>query len=290
MGIDCNFTRSVLVGLLNHGITIRGMVLPGAPGLDRPIRIERPQSQLPLARAQSTNGGILDVISDHNIEAYRVGVLSSGSAVNVFESFNATSLICACYPELIPKVITDLYPDSTINIHPSLLPDKRGPDPLFWTFREGTGRSGITLHHLSTRFDAGRILAQQAFQCPDGWTESALEQELAALAVELAAEVLPTLSPGSAGIPQDDSRATYAPWPSESDFRIETSMCVRAAFNFVRGIQQRGVPILVTHDGQDMVVVDVTGYSTETLSLEPGLTSLKLSDGYLHARLKTSTS
>ena len=46
-----------------------------------------------------------------------------------------------------------------INIHPSLLPDLRGPCPVFWALAEGRTTSGATVHRIEdARIDAGSIL------------------------------------------------------------------------------------------------------------------------------------
>ena len=47
-----------------------------------------------------------------------------------------------------------------LNIHPSLLPRHRGPEPIYWTIVNGDVEAGITSHHTVPRIDAGPILAQ----------------------------------------------------------------------------------------------------------------------------------
>jgi methionyl-tRNA formyltransferase len=47
------------------------------------------------------------------------------------------------------------------NFHPSLLPYYRGPVPSYWCIRNGERSTGITLHEVGPRIDAGRILWQE---------------------------------------------------------------------------------------------------------------------------------
>ena len=47
-----------------------------------------------------------------------------------------------------------------INLHASLLPNFRGGDPLFWQVLHGVEQTGITVHQLTDRMDAGPILRQ----------------------------------------------------------------------------------------------------------------------------------
>lgn len=47
-----------------------------------------------------------------------------------------------------------------INVHPSLLPAFRGPDPVFRALQRGVTDIGLTIHRVADDFDAGTILHQ----------------------------------------------------------------------------------------------------------------------------------
>ncbi|HUG20832.1 MAG TPA: formyltransferase family protein [Planctomycetaceae bacterium] len=53
-----------------------------------------------------------------------------------------------------------------VNLHPSLLPQLRGPDPVFRTLEQNLASSGFTIHRVADEFDAGTVLHQQAFDVP----------------------------------------------------------------------------------------------------------------------------
>lgn len=61
------------------------------------------------------------------------------------------------YPWLVP--VDPTLP--AINIHPSLLPDGRGPAPVQWVLSTHPGAAGVTIHKLTAEADAGDILAQE---------------------------------------------------------------------------------------------------------------------------------
>jgi methionyl-tRNA formyltransferase len=67
-------------------------------------------------------------------------------------------LITACFPRRVPPYI--LAHASICNIHPSLLPDLRGADPLFYVAMVDAP-AGITIHLMDTQFDTGPIIDQQ---------------------------------------------------------------------------------------------------------------------------------
>ncbi|CAN5680090.1 hypothetical protein BH24CHL1_BH24CHL1_10060 [soil metagenome] len=264
-----------------------GAVLPGPPGVEQAVPVYHSRRTIPLANSVTAVSNVVDTLRHHQIPAYRLGNLRSSEAVDTLHSFNANILVCACFPHIVPRTITNIFPKRAINIHPSLLPDKRGPDPLFWTFQEDTGRSGVTIHKLSPRFDAGSILIQRPHAYADGTTENDLEEKLASLAVVMTIELLPRLllddvQPHQ----QNDSLATWAPWPQAADFRLSPSMSSRRAFNFVRGIQGRGVPISVEHQGIKRTVTEAITFVTHPENIETGATALTFADGYLIVRLQ----
>jgi methionyl-tRNA formyltransferase len=47
-----------------------------------------------------------------------------------------------------------------VNLHPSLLPALRGPDPVFRAIERGLTATGLTLHDVADEFDAGAIRVQ----------------------------------------------------------------------------------------------------------------------------------
>jgi methionyl-tRNA formyltransferase len=69
-------------------------------------------------------------------------------------------LICATYPYKVPAEVIASF-DHAVNIHPSLLPDGRGPWPPPWIILRGLSRSGVTLHKLNDAWDRGDIVLQR---------------------------------------------------------------------------------------------------------------------------------
>ena len=59
---------------------------------------------------------------------------------------NPDIILVGSWGEKIKKEIFDLPKIASINAHPSLLPKYRGPNPYFWTIRNGEDASGITFH------------------------------------------------------------------------------------------------------------------------------------------------
>lgn len=55
-----------------------------------------------------------------------------------------------------------------INLHPSYLPDYRGPNPDFWQYYDLELNPGVTVHYLDPGEDTGDILVQERVSIPLG--------------------------------------------------------------------------------------------------------------------------
>ncbi len=85
-----------------------------------------------------------------------------------------------------------------VNIHPSLLPRHRGPIPAFWALQEGPDATGVSLHRLVARIDAGQVLAQRAVPLSAGVSASTAARLLHEAASPMIDDVLRALAEGTA--------------------------------------------------------------------------------------------
>jgi len=84
--------------------------------------------------------------------------------------------LCASFPSRIPGDALAAPRHGILNSHPALLPRYRGPNPIGWALRNGDAQIGLTLHQMTSEFDAGPIYAQGTIPVAgDKDLESALE-------------------------------------------------------------------------------------------------------------------
>ena len=97
-----------------------------------------------------------------------------------------------------------------INVHPSLLPKYRGPDPCYWVLHNREPVSGVTVHFITEKIDAGDIISQREFAVDATETEQSLRAKATGVATELLLETLTAIANGTAArVPQDEAGATY---------------------------------------------------------------------------------
>jgi methionyl-tRNA formyltransferase len=142
------------------------------------------------------------------------------------------SLLASTEPDLIvswfwtrriPAALVALAPQGGINVHPSLLPRHRGPDPYFWTLYREDAETGVTVHRLTEAYDQGPVLLQRRVPVPPRVNAWLLARALDRPSLEAVRDVVRGLAEGTlseAGIPQDDALATEAPKPTDDDCEI----------------------------------------------------------------------
>jgi len=175
----------------------------------------------------------------------------------------------ACFPHIFPPALLDLPCHGCLNLHPSLLPAYRGPEPLFWIARNDERISGVTLHFLSKDVDSGDIVAQTRIERPDGLSGAELEQQCAQEGAELLLAAVGQLKKGQslARYPQVEGDASYFPFPAKADFVIPTDWPARRAFNFLRGAAQW--PLSLDIDGKRYLVRVAKIYSNDHTLEQP---------------------
>lgn len=70
-------------------------------------------------------------------------------------------IVVNSYSMLIPPEVLRLSRKGGVNIHASLLPRNRGPNPIQWAMIRGEHSTGVTMHEMTAGFDEGSIIAQR---------------------------------------------------------------------------------------------------------------------------------
>ena len=77
------------------------------------------------------------------------------------QRLNVEYLLVACWPQLIPDKVLQSVSNAALNLHPSLLPNFRGIDPVADQLKNNDNNFGISLHLISDSYDTGDIVLQQ---------------------------------------------------------------------------------------------------------------------------------
>lgn len=277
----------ILQRLLELPVHVVGLVHPAPPGM--PALALLPPAT-PTARQEVVTPVNLATLADRTgLPRWTVGRAGMLALAEQLASQQIDLAIVACWPWRIPTDLLRVPQRGFLNLHPSPLPELRGPEPLFWALRLGWTRTAMTLHLMDEAFDQGPIARQEWFELPLGERLSAIET----LAGWVAAQMLPAAladlaTPGWQPQPQP-AGGSYYPAPQATDFTFTADWPVQRAYAFVRAIAEWGQPFtFIAADGQTALIADAVTYVTGKQQARPIVTNndqiaLQLRDGILLA-------
>ncbi len=143
------------------------------------------------------------------------------------------------YRNLLSEPLLATAKQGAFNVHGSLLPRYRGRAPANWVLVNGETETGVTLHRMVKRADAGAILAQQTVLIERSDTGLSLHAKLRDAAVSLLRDALPQLAAGKLSeTAQDERLATTYGRRSAADGKLEWKQPAETLFNLVRAVTQ----------------------------------------------------
>lgn len=204
--------------LLENGYTIVACVTkPDAPVGRRQVLLSPPIKT--LAKSQG-------------IPVYQPQSLKHEDAVEKIKAFTPDLIIVASYGKIIPMAILGIPTRGAINIHPSLLPQYRGPSPIQTVILQGESITGVTLILLDELMDHGPILAAREVPIQDNDTFLSLHDVLASIAAQLLIDTLPLYLAGEIiPQPQDETKVSISKMIQANDRSIDLTWTTHKIWN-----------------------------------------------------------
>lgn len=177
-------------------------------------------------------------------------------------------LVCG-FAIILKKPLLELPHIGCVNMHSSLLPRHRGPNPFSAAIIQGDTHTGITFHAMEVGIDTGDILDQAVFEIGPRDEMLNVYHQACQLAGERVVEVMDkTERDGMKGIPQDHTQASYDPKPSEADTWMDWSRSAIELDRLVRGSSPAKMARFRFRD--NMVYVAKSEPHPEAANGEPG--------------------
>ena len=320
LGMSAPFSRIVLNRLLSAGVDIAAVLLAGSrfrpwsqamglasaqaePG-GAPIELPIVNPYVPPGvRDQTYGGNVSDSAGPTKamtggrstsafpmeklaqIEVFECGDIGHQEVVEFMADLTLDIACVACWHHVIPSGVLEVPRHGFLNVHPSLLPAYRGPQPLFWQFRAGETCTGVTVHWMDSGLDTGDIAAQELVHFADGIRLSDAEALCASAGGRILAEALGTLGQGQLERRPQQS-GSYFPNPSAVDFAVDIEWPVRRAYNFVRAVAEWGYPFQIVVDGERQWFGDAIAWHDSEVSVPKvdGCVGVQFRDGVLWAQ------
>jgi methionyl-tRNA formyltransferase len=203
----------------------------------------------------------------------------------LLKTFNAELICVATFPLLLRAGVLAAVPRGAINLHPSLLPKHRGPDPLFWTFFEGDAQTGATVHWIDGVVDSGDIIEQEAIDVGPGESSLSVYRRIAHAGAAALVHAVTRIEAGTAvRIRQDDAEATVEPNPWTKGWTFDWSeWTAQRMGHFLRGMAPQSNDLLRGPKHGRLLRIGHHAHDREPGTIERGTSSLRVycSDGWV---------
>jgi methionyl-tRNA formyltransferase len=198
-----------------------------ATRIPRPGRRGAGPIPTPVARAATALG----------LPLAEVPTVREGAGLETLSTAAPEVLAVVAYGEILPAQVLRFPTIAPVNLHFSLLPLLRGASPVQAALLQGLDVTGVTTIVMDEGLDTGPILRQreEAIRADDD--AGSLGDRLAGIGAEVLVGTIDELSAGRVTpVPQDESRATYAPKLGPADRVLDWSQPAIALANQVRGL------------------------------------------------------
>ncbi|MDP2812095.1 MAG: methionyl-tRNA formyltransferase [bacterium] len=154
------------------------------------------------------------------------------------QKYLPATFVVVAYGKIIPQNILDLSALPAINIHPSKLPQLRGPSPIQTAILRGFESTAVSLMQLDKKMDHGPILGQIEAKIWPNEGYLALAGRLSQLGAQiLEMKLLDYLNGQLNPLSQDDSQATYCQLIKKENGKIDWHKSAREIHNQIRAYQ-----------------------------------------------------
>lgn len=163
--------------------------------------------------------------------------LKSNGVKEKLRAVSPSLFILASYGKILPKEISDIPKFGTLNLHPSLLPELRGPSPIQTAILEGKEETGATIFLIDEKIDHGPILGQIKIEIKEEDDYLSLNNKLAEIGTGLFLELIPKWLTGRLKpVEQDHAKATYTRIFRKEDGRINWEEPAETVFRKIRAL------------------------------------------------------
>ena len=214
---------------------------------------------------------------ENQIPVFQYKRMRDKEAIAEFLSLNIDLCVMAFVTDIVPDEILEAPRFGTIQYHPSLLPEHRGPSSINWPIIQGKSKTGLTVFWPDKGLDTGPILLQKEFEITKTDTlGSVYFGKLYPAGVEAMVEAVEMVKNGTAPkIEQDHSKATYEGWCRSSDVMIDWNSPGVEIYNLIRGSDPS--PGANTLWNQKSIYLFSTSFESSNHDNPPG-TVTKISD------------
>jgi methionyl-tRNA formyltransferase len=136
-------------------------------------------------------------------------------------------LLPAFFNQIIDAKTAALASIAAVNIHPSLLPEFRGVDPVFFSLLRGATAFGVSVHHIAPEIDEGAVILQHGMDPTRNTNDESVLARTTTLYADGAALFIDAMRgglvssnvPSRGSSPSTETVGRYDSWPTKAEVR-----------------------------------------------------------------------
>ena len=142
----------------------------------------------------------------------------------------------------LPRIVWEIPPKGTINLHSSYLPNYRGAAPINWVLINGEKYTGVTTFYINDKIDTGNIILRKKVEILPDDDAGTLHDRLMTIGADVLVETVKLIEQGKATpIPQEElmkdlDELKTAPKIFKDDCQINWNQNSQKIYNFIRGL------------------------------------------------------
>ena len=180
---------------------------------------------------------MVEISEPYGIPCYIPENINSNKWVSMIKKLSPDIIFSFYFRDLVSKEILDIPRLGAINLHGSLLPKYRGRCPVNWALINNEKETGVTLHYMTEKPDAGDMIAQRRIPISFADTAFTLLKKVEKEAVIILKNTCDMIKEGrNLRIPQDVSKASYYGGRKPNDGRICWQNKSVDIYNLVRAV------------------------------------------------------
>ena len=178
---------------------------------------------------------VAELARSHGIEALEDA--DPAQIISRLETISPDFIFSFYYRRMLPEAALRRAKRGAFNMHGSLLPKYRGRAPVNWAVLNGETETGATLHEMTAKPDAGRIVDQEAVPIGPDDTAAEVFRRVTDAAEKVLKRSIPKLMDGSAQFRINDlAKGSYFGGRRPEDGRIDWRKSAREIHNLVRAV------------------------------------------------------
>ena len=167
-----------------------------------------------LGISLKTYASVEELAAAYGVNFFRCQRINEPDALERIRALKPDLIAVAVFSQILKAEVIAIPPMGCINVHASLLPKYRGPNPFYWVLRHGEQETGVTVCYLEEGIDAGDILLQEPIPILPEDTEITLRDKSAVVGARLLVEAIRRMQRGQVEpTRQNEAEASYYSFP-----------------------------------------------------------------------------